>query len=33
MNAEEELAAARREYEAAQEWLAPTVIREETDDD
>lgn len=33
MTAEEELAQAARDYEDAQEWLNPTPVREEPDDE
>lgn len=32
MSAADELAQARDDYQAAQEWLNPTPVREETDE-
>jgi hypothetical protein len=32
VSTEEELAQAARDYEAAQEWLNPTPVREETEE-
>lgn len=32
VTAEEDLAQAARDYEAAQEWLNPTPVREETEE-